>query len=217
MLEAVSHRLRHTVDPQPDAIAFNFFDPCGEGLARELHHLDRRVVDPRWVAAAWHGDPDLARQLGGQLVKLQCGQQAEHGLWHLGGDCAQALELRHLCIRQAIETTPDPLQQPSGIQPCEDDPWCIDGIQVAGAQKSSLADQIEDTLGMGFGKHAAVCSVISSNTSNRRQIGTIRPRGLLEIGAHLCIEKSSQLIQKDNCRKKFIHRSHRSNARIESC
>src|SRR3990167_10062436 len=85
VLEAVSHRLRHTVDPQPDAIAFNFFDPCGEGLARELHHLDRRVVDPRWVAAAWHGDPDPARQLGGQLGKLPCGEQAEHGLWHLGG------------------------------------------------------------------------------------------------------------------------------------
>ena len=68
-------------------------------------------------------------------MELQCGEQAEHGLWHLCSDSAEALELRHLCIRQAIETTTDPLQQPSGIQPRKDNPWCIDGVQIAGAQQ----------------------------------------------------------------------------------
>ena len=78
--ETVRYGLGYTVDPQPDAIVFNFFYPCGESLASEMHHLDRRVVDPRWVAAARQGDPDLTWQLGGQLVELQSGQHAEQGL-----------------------------------------------------------------------------------------------------------------------------------------
>jgi hypothetical protein len=76
--------------------------------------------------------------------------QAAHVLWHLCSDSAEALELKYLCIRQTIETTTDPLQQPSGIQPRKDNSWCIDGIQVPGPQKPSLANQIKDTLGMGF-------------------------------------------------------------------
>ena len=105
------------------------------------------------MAAARHGDPDLARQLRGQLVELQRSQQAEHGLRHLGGDGHQTLVLRSLRVRQAVQTTPDLLQQASGGQARQDDPGRVDGVQIAGAQQPFLADQIEDALGVGVGAH----------------------------------------------------------------
>jgi hypothetical protein len=46
VLEAVRYGLGRAVEPELDAIAFNFLDACGVGFARELHHLDRRIVEP---------------------------------------------------------------------------------------------------------------------------------------------------------------------------
>ncbi|BAP88789.1 succinate dehydrogenase flavoprotein subunit [Burkholderiales bacterium GJ-E10] len=105
------------------------------------------------MAAAWHGDPDLTRQLGGQPVKLECGEQAEHGLWHPGGDKGKTLEFRYLCAWQTVKTTPDPFQQSCGSHAREDDPGRADGVQIAGAQQPSLASQIKDALGVGLGEH----------------------------------------------------------------
>ena len=72
----------------------SFLNACGIGIACELHHLDRRIVDTGGVAAPRHGDPDLARQLGGQFMELQCREQAKHRLRHFGGDGPKAFELR---------------------------------------------------------------------------------------------------------------------------
>jgi hypothetical protein len=35
----------------------------------------------------------------------------------------------------------------------QDDPWRIDGVQIAGAQQSLLAGQTEDALGVSVGEH----------------------------------------------------------------
>jgi len=61
MLEAIRHGLAHAVYPQPDAVAFDFLNPCRVGFTFELHHLDRRVVDAGRVATPKQGDPDLTR------------------------------------------------------------------------------------------------------------------------------------------------------------
>jgi len=37
-----------------------------------------------------HSDPELARQLRGQSMELQCAEQAEYRLRHLGDDDSQA-------------------------------------------------------------------------------------------------------------------------------
>jgi hypothetical protein len=153
MLEAVRHGLGHAVHPERDAIAFNFLDSRRVGFSRELHHLDRRIDKPWGMAAARHGDPDLARQLGGQLVELQRSEQAEHGLRHLGGNGHEALVFGRLGLRQAVQATPNPVQQTRSGQAGQDDPRRIDGAQIAGAQQPLLAGQTEDALGMGVGKH----------------------------------------------------------------
>lgn len=71
VLEAVHDRLGRAVDPQCHAVAQVFLDVCCVGIARHLRHPDRRPIDTGRVAAARHGDPDLAGQLGGQPVELQ--------------------------------------------------------------------------------------------------------------------------------------------------
>ncbi|CQR42176.1 protein of unknown function (plasmid) [Thiomonas sp. Sup16B3] len=153
VLEAVRHGLCNTVHPELDAIAFNFLDACRVSVARELHHLDRRMVEPWGMAAARHGDPDLARQLGGQFVELQRGEQAEHGLRHLGGDGHETLKFRPVGVRQTVQATPNLFQQASGGQARQDDPGRIDGVQIAGAQHPLLAGQNEDALSVCVGEH----------------------------------------------------------------
>ena len=71
-----------------------FLDACRVGIARHLNHLDRRVINARYVAAARHGDPNLTRQLGSQFVELQRGQQAEHGLRRSGRHHHEAFVFR---------------------------------------------------------------------------------------------------------------------------
>lgn len=153
VLEAVRHGLGHAVHAEPDTVAFDLLNPCRVGIARELHHLDGRVVDTGRVAAPRHGDPDLTRQLRGQLMKLQRREQAEHRLRYLGGDGAKALEFRNLCIRQTVQATPHLLQQTRGGQARQNDPRRTDGVQIAGAQQPLLAGQFEDALSVGTGVH----------------------------------------------------------------
>jgi len=153
VLEAVHDRLGRTVHPQLHAVAQVLLDARHVDVAGHLNHLDRRIADPGYVAAARHGDPDLARQLRGQLVELQRCEQTEDGLRHLGGDGRETLEFRSLRIRQAVQTAPDPFQNASGGQARENDPGRIDGVQIDGAQQPLLAGQIEDALGVGGGEH----------------------------------------------------------------
>ena len=70
-------------------------------------------------------------------------------------------------VGQAVEAAPDPVQQTSGGQAREDDPGRADGVQIDGAQQSLLASQIEDTPGVGVGRHGwsvfhlfAKCSIV---------------------------------------------------------
>jgi hypothetical protein len=127
------------------------------------------------VAAVRHGDPDLARQLGGQPVELQRGQQAEHGLRHLGCHHHEAFVFRDRMAGWAVQATPDPVQQTSGGQACQDDPGHVDGVQIAGAQQPLLAGQIEDALAVGAGGHGRImfhvfakCSIWEKNRNTLR-------------------------------------------------
>lgn len=108
------------------------------------------------MAAAWHGNPDVAWQLRGQLVKLQRREQAEHGLRSLGGHGAQAVELRWLCAWQAVQAPPHPFQQASSGESREDDAGRVDGIQIAGANQPLLAGQAKNALGVGIGVHGQI-------------------------------------------------------------
>jgi len=117
------------------------------------------------VAAARHGDPDLAWQLGGQPVELQRRQQAEHGLRRLGRHHHEAFVFRDRMTGQAIEAAPDPVQQASGDQARQDDPGRVDGVQIAGAQQSLLAGQIEHALAVRVGGYGRSCSIYSLNVA----------------------------------------------------
>jgi hypothetical protein len=110
MLEAIRHGLGRTVDPQLDAVAFDFLDAGRFGITRELRHHDRWIVDSGSMAAAQHGDPDLALQLRGQLMELQHREQKEHGLRDLGGDDHLTLVFGRLGVRQTIQAATDLLQ-----------------------------------------------------------------------------------------------------------
>ena len=107
------------------------------------------------MAAVRHGDPDLAWQLGGQPVELQRRQQAEHGLRRFGRHHHEAFVFRCRMVRQAVEATPDPVQQASGGQARQDDPGRVDGVQIAGAQQTLLTGQIEHALAVGVGGHGS--------------------------------------------------------------
>jgi len=93
VLESVNHSFGHAIYAQTNAVALNRFDPRRIGLHRHLHHFDGWIFHPRHVTAARHGNPNLSRQLGGQLVKLQRRQEAKHGLWHFGCDNGEAFML----------------------------------------------------------------------------------------------------------------------------
>jgi hypothetical protein len=86
VLEAVSQSLCDAVDPQPDAITFDFLDACRVCLTCELHHAQRRPLDLRRVTAAGHGNPHLTGELGREFVELERREQAEDRLWHSPGD-----------------------------------------------------------------------------------------------------------------------------------
>ena len=46
-----------------------------------------------------------------------------------------------------------PVQQTSGGEARQDNPWRTDGVQIDGAQQPLLACQIEDALGVSVGGH----------------------------------------------------------------
>ena len=60
---------------------------------------------------------------------------------------------RSLVVRQAVQATPNPLQQASGGQARQDNPGRIDRVQIAGAKQSFLADKSQDSRGVSIGKH----------------------------------------------------------------
>lgn len=74
-----------------------------------------------------------------------------------------------------VQATPDPVQQTSGGQACQDDPGHVDGVQIAGAQQPLLAGQIEDALAVGAGGHGRImfhvfakCSIWEKNRNTLR-------------------------------------------------
>ena len=98
------------------------------------------------MAATWHGNPYLARQLRGQLVKLQRGEQAEYRLRYFNGYRSQAFVLGDRAAGQSVETSPDTLQLAGGRQARKHHPWCTDSVQIAGAQQFLLLEQVKDAL-----------------------------------------------------------------------
>ena len=85
------------------------------------------------MAATWHGNPYLARQLRGQLVKLQRGEQAEYRLRYFNGYRSQAFVLGNRTTGQSVETAPDSLQLAGGRHARKHHPWCADSVKIAGA------------------------------------------------------------------------------------
>ena len=59
-------------------------------------------------------------------------------------------------VGQAVQATPDPVQQASGGQARQNDPGRVDGVQIARAQQSLLAGQIEDALAVRVGGHGRI-------------------------------------------------------------
>ncbi|OJX02320.1 MAG: hypothetical protein BGO72_01065 [Burkholderiales bacterium 70-64] len=56
-------------------------------------------------------------------------------------------------IQWAVEAASNPVQQTSGGEARQDNPWRTDGVQIDGAQQPLLACQIEDALGVSVGGH----------------------------------------------------------------
>lgn len=153
MLETIGDGLGDAINTQRDLITFVHFDALGVGFAGELDHLDRGIFDPGSVAPSKHGNPDLARQLRGQLMKLQCRQQAENSLWHADGHGDQTLMFGKRTLRESVEAATCLFQLAARSEARQVHPRDAHFIQIAGTQDTLPAYQMKQTVCMSVFAH----------------------------------------------------------------
>src|SRR5687767_2956275 len=110
------------------------------------------------MATARHGNPHLARQLGGEPMKLQGREQAKHRLWHLGSNRDEGFVLRRVASRQPIKTSPHLFKLAVRREPGQYHARSTNVLQIPRTQHALLASQIKDALGVGVGAHGP-CSM----------------------------------------------------------
>ena len=108
--EAVGYRASDAVDP--DTLAFDAML-----LDAKFEQRRRDSRDPkRWIREAWnagaarHREPDIARQLGPDVVKAQGGEQTNRSGWSGARSQNQRVILAHVSGDEAVPSRADPFE-----------------------------------------------------------------------------------------------------------
>ncbi|TIS49175.1 hypothetical protein [Mesorhizobium sp.] len=89
--EAVHDRLSRIKDPDRHRIDGVSLDADGERLFAEASNPDRRIVDRRLAVLGADCDPDVARKLQRDLMKLERRYKADHAFRNSGRDLGQRM------------------------------------------------------------------------------------------------------------------------------
>src|SRR5659263_172258 len=106
-LEAVGERLLRTVDVYTYAIELLYFNTLRERLTGEAVSLDWRVVESGFLGATRQRHMNLVGYLCGELMKRQCGNQADHATGNSGRNGDQVRISQRWAIAETIQPTAD--------------------------------------------------------------------------------------------------------------
>ena len=131
-----------------------FLDPGIERGLREAHDTQR------WVFHAWppgllaDGQPYFKRRLGGEIVKAQGGQQADHTFGYTFAGLGQRVMLGDATVGEDVKSSADPLQFAGLAEAAEVGPRDVAGIQIPWTQNACFSDQFQDLVcPCGLGSH----------------------------------------------------------------
>jgi hypothetical protein len=103
VLEAVGQGLLAPVDADRDAVEPVRFDAGRERGGTEPEHADGRVVDAGRLALPRDGEPDLVRDLGGEVVEGPGGDEADDPLGDAPGDGDEVGVAQGRCVREPVQ------------------------------------------------------------------------------------------------------------------
>ena len=113
--------------------------------------LQARGLELGGLAPASDSDPDCARQLRGELVEGQRGDQVDHRTGHTRGHFDQRVVLSDVGLGMHVEAPADAEELALVHQTTQDDARDAQRLEVAGADHASLSGEVEDLVGLGGG------------------------------------------------------------------
>ncbi len=157
--EAVGDGARRVGDRDLDPLDAVVGHTHRQEFGRRPGQLQAGRAHPRNSVASRDGDPRSRRQLVGQPMEGERGEQADHTTWNPGRDQGQGVVGGDLGIREHGETPADVEEGALGDKAGENGSRDAERLEAAGAEHPAGVGRVEDVVGVG-GRHGTRCQYL---------------------------------------------------------